>query len=65
MNRWGFDEVNGIVIGGDDYKKYGFYRNNKQILNTRYFDNDSEAIEWLKTEHPDEFKKGVEMRVYN
>ena len=65
MDRWGFDEASGVVIGGESYNKYGFFRDGKQVLQPRYFDTDIEAIKWLETEHPEEFKTGVEMRVYS
>jgi hypothetical protein len=60
--------VDASVIGGD-YKMYSFHdrETRKRLFDKRNFDfaNDTEAIEWLKREHPDQYRKGVEMRVYD
>ena len=55
--------VNGIVIG-PFYNRYGFFRDGKQILEFKNFENDEQAVEWIKLNHPKEFKKGLEMRCY-
>ena len=61
------DNVNGIVIGPIETRtRYKFFRNSKQVIaGHHFFRTDREAIEWIKTNHPIDFKLGLEMRVYH
>ncbi len=56
--------VNGIVIG-PFYNRYGFFRNDNQLFKFMHFENDEHVIEWIKSNHPDEYKKGLEIRNYD
>ena len=61
------DNVNGIVIGQIETKtRYRFFRDNTQVINGHhFFKTDKEAIEWVKTNYPIDFKIGLEMRAYD
>ena len=64
LNTWE-DDVRGIVIG-PFLRRYGFFKDNIQICDRFYhFKNDEQAVEFIKTEYPTEFKAGCEMRCYN
>jgi len=70
MEYW-TDDVNGIVIG-EQAHPYHFYTLPNQdpngvvsFITKRWFEYDSEAIEWFKENYPKEYKLGAEMRVYD
>jgi len=70
------ESVNGIVIG-QMLVPYEFwideprpeYQNRRGVPKRRVaknsFENDEQAIEWLKENYPNEYKHGVEMRVWD
>jgi hypothetical protein len=67
------EEVRGVIIGGE-YKTYKFFKTvriageqwQEQFAHGRSaFDNDTEAEEWLRTNYPNEYAQGVEMRCYD
>ena len=59
-----FEHVNGTVIGAF-YHAYRFYRlDGRRLTRLLYFVDDDEAKAWVKENHPDEYKAGVEMRCY-
>ncbi len=65
MNRWGFDDVRGVVIGKVDTKKhYTFYDNNSKMFDSGNFENDKDAEFYVKEKYPNNYKNGVEMRCF-
>ena len=40
-------------------------RNRKRRVARGNFENDEQAVEWFKANYPDEYKHGVEMRVWD
>jgi hypothetical protein len=67
------DDVRGIIIGGFTFP-YEFWTEKKPWgcgidipikIDKRHFSNDEDAIEWFKEKYPEEFKAGVEMRVFD
>ena len=68
------EEVNGVIIGPITFP-YEFWidkprpeyvdRNRKRRVAKGNFENDEQAVEWFKANYPDEYKHGVEMRVWD
>ncbi len=69
------DDVRGIIIGGFTFP-YEFWTEKKPLgscgidilsvkIDKRHFLNDEDAVEWFKEKYPEEFKAGVEMRVFD
>lgn len=64
------DDVNGTVIGGFSHP-YEFWIDEpyplccKRKVASNWFEDDEEAIAWFKENYPDEYKRGVEMRVWD
>lgn len=70
------DDVNGVVIG-PVLTRYEFWIKEtreeyqtkrgipERLLAKAHFENDEEAVAWLKSSFPAEFKQGVEMRVFD
>lgn len=63
------DEARGVIVGGQDHG-YEFwpYAEHAHLANWNViawgcFASDDEAIAWFKTNHPEWFARGVEMRV--
>ena len=67
------EEVRGTIIGGDNYSYYEFWT----VKNTGYpqylgphrfakgwFSDDEDAEQWVKENHPEHYKDGVEMRCF-
>lgn len=64
------DDVRGIVIGGDDeLTRYTFYTTVppgvETYLGDGLFCSDAEAETYCKTEWPDAYARGIEMRAYD
>lgn len=60
------EEASGRVVGEFTYPYRFFTREDVEIgHNAKFFVSDDEAVEWFKFAHPDEFKRGVEMRKYD
>lgn len=68
------ESVNGIVIGAmlvpyefwiDEPRREYVTRNGKRRVARGGFENDQQAVEWFKENYPDEYKQGVEMRVWD
>ena len=65
MNRFGYDEVRGTVIGPVDTRRhYGFFQDGQAIA-TGNFESDADAIAWFRDKHPARFAEGCEMRVWD
>lgn len=70
------EETNATIIIGACRSPYEFWVDEpreeyqtkrgipKRRLDKQWFENDTQAIEWLKENYPAEFKQGVEMRVF-
>lgn len=69
------EEVNGVIIGGDTWP-YEFWTRGAEILlgnghkpqcflGKGHFASDTEAESYAKNHWPDEYAKGIEMRVYD
>ncbi len=68
MNRWGYDEVNGIVIGDvETRKRYRFVSERTGMVQGKdmYFENDKEAVEYARINHPEAFSTGIEIRIFD
>ena len=63
MNRWGYDDVNGIVVGAMT-TKYEFWKDGNFIARN-HFENQEEAVNWFKNRYPVSFESGVEMRIFD
>lgn len=63
----GVEEVRGTIVGRYT-RPYQFWTkdepNGQRCIARGHFENDDEAVAWFKESHPDWFKRGVEMRVY-
>ena len=64
-----YDETNGTIIGGLFCKyefcaKHPFFGWN-ELIAREYFEGDEEAIEWFAVNHPEEFKRGATMIVFD
>jgi len=68
------DDVNGTIIGGlsvpyefwiDEPRPEWVTRNGKRRVAKGYFENDEQAIGWLKEHCHAEFAAGCEMRVWD
>jgi hypothetical protein len=74
LRGFGEEEVDGVIIGPITFP-YEFWideprpeyadRNGKRRVTKGNFENDEQAVEWFKTNYPDEYKYGVEMRVWD
>ncbi len=56
------DDVKGRIVGPMTYP-YEFWRDGTRVAK-EYFATDAEAIEWIKSEYPDDYNQGIEMRCY-
>jgi len=65
MNRWGFDEVSGTVIGEISTKNHYSYYCLGVCIGSGKFDNDKQAEENAKSKYPESYKIGIEMRCFN
>lgn len=64
MNRWGYDEVLGTVIGEICKEShYGFFVNGKQFDSGNFL-TDADAKEFIRINYPDKFTAGCELRCY-
>ena len=63
MGKWGYDDPEGVIIGGY-YSKYEFWTDKKELVIRKYFESDDKAIDWFKTNYPAEFKAGLTMKVW-
>lgn len=66
----GDEVVNGTIIGGDHHigqKRYKFYTTSGDPITYQchWFDDDAQAEAWFKDEHPEHYRKGAEMRVWD
>ena len=59
------EEVNGTVIGSVDTKRHYSFHCNGNPFDSGNFENDDEAIEYIKHKWPAKYSAGVEMRCYN
>lgn len=69
----GDEEVNGVIVGGET-NTYQFWHKVRRLVDgviveepiTRKmeFETDDEAIAWFRTNYPDAYTAGAEMRVY-
>ena len=58
--RWGFDEVNGIVIGDIDTRKhYTFHDKKNNIIASGNFENDREAELYIKAKQPVKYNVSI------
>ena len=58
------EEVRGVVIG-DCTSPYEFWSNDQtERLARGSFGSDREAVEWFRTNYPEWYAQGVEMRAY-
>jgi hypothetical protein len=57
------EEVRGTIIGAVT-TRYQFWRDDHKLTETDAED-DGAAIEWFKTNHPEQFKLGAEMRAFD
>ncbi len=69
MTQNWYDETNGTIIGGF-YTRYEFWCKNKDwgwmdLLAREYFESDEQAIQWAKDNYPEEYQRGIEMRVFD
>ncbi len=73
--KWGYDETNGIIIGGE-YKKACLFNEDRQQGPSFYGDTDEDLIKQataytskLKTDLGEEYKRlypnGFELRIYD
>jgi len=63
MIKFGYDVVDGVIIGDVTFK-YEFYKNGNYVTQCRMPTN-NEAIAWFKENYDELFQKGVEMRIYD
>lgn len=54
------EEVRGTIIGAIT-TRYQFWRGDQKLTETDA-ENDGEAVEWFRKNHPEQFKLGAEMR---
>lgn len=60
------EAVNGIIIGGDSSLYVFMSLDDPPVEYGReYFNNDFDAEEWVKANHPTEYAQGIEMRVWD
>ncbi len=56
------DDVRGKIIGGDN-APYEFW-NDEGRFARGHFDNDDEAVEYIRDHYPEKYNAGFEMRVF-
>lgn len=56
------EEVNGTVVGTFTWP-YEFWAGGRRIAKG-LFENDERAVAWFRKNYPEQFKIGVEMRVF-
>ena len=65
----GYDETDGTIIGGF-FIRYEFWQKHPvfgwlEKVADEYFESDEDAINWFAETHPDEYRRGAEMRVFD
>lgn len=63
MERFGYDETNGTVIGGDSlYMVFYTVTGYRIVLPSSV--KEHEAADYIRVNHPESFKVGGEIRIY-